>query len=149
MTEERPAGGVAPPADPTPAGGLTDVRAARELAEGRGNRDTSAGTRSTADIVRSNLCTLFNAVNVALAALVFTTGSYRNMLFLFVVAANAAIGIFQELRSKRALDRLTILAARPVRVRREGREVEVPADDVVLGDLVLLAHGAQDRKSVV
>lgn len=143
MTEERPAGGVAPPADPTPAGGLTDVRAARELAEGRGNRDTSAGTRSTADIVRSNLCTLFNAVNVALAALVFTTGSYRNMLFLFVVAANAAIGIFQELRSKRALDRLTILAARPVRVRREGREVEVPADDVVMGDLVLLAHGAQ------
>ena len=143
MTDERAAGGSPPPADPTPDGGLTDAQAARRLAEGRGNRDTSAGTRSTADIVRSNLCTLFNAVNVALAALVFTTGSYRNMLFLLVVAANAAIGIFQELRSKRALDRLTILAARPVRVRRDGREVEVPADDVVLGDLVLLAHGAQ------
>lgn len=128
---------------PTPVEGLTEAQAAAGKLCGHGNRDTSAGTRSVADIVRSNVCTLFNAVNVVLAALVFSTGSYRNMLFLAVVAANAGIGIIQELRSKRALDSLAILAERPVRVRREGAEKEVPADDVVLGDLVLLSHGQQ------
>ena len=123
--------------------GLTTAQVEAQIAQGNVNVDPSPKTRTVGQIVRDNLCTLFNAVNLFLAVLVFTTGSYRNMLFMLIVVANAAIGIYQEVRSKRALDKLALIAARPVTVIRDGKEVQIPVDAIVLGDLVCLSHGAQ------
>ena len=127
----------------TPDSGLTEAEAEQLTAEGKSNVDVSPRTRTVGQIVRDNVCTLFNAVNVLLAVVVFLTGSYRNMLFMIIVVCNAAIGIFQEVQSKRAVDQLSILAERPVRVRRGGKVVEVPSTGVVQGDLVLLSSGDQ------
>ena len=144
-------GTVSRPADHEPAAsipscelpGLTSDEVSERLAAGKSNVNTDVKTKSVRQIVRSHTLTLFNAVNLGMAALVFSTGQYRNMLFVWVVLANMGIGIFQEIRSKRIVDRLTILAARPVTVRRDGGEESVPLDGVVLDDLVCLSHGDQ------
>ncbi len=127
----------------TPLTGLTSEEVADRVARGLVNVDTSPTTKTIPQIVADHTLTLFNAVNVFLAVLVFITGSYRNMLFLLIVIANAAIGIFQEIRSKMAVDQLSILAARSATVIRDGVETAVPPDEIVEGDLVVLSHGDQ------
>jgi cation-transporting ATPase E len=112
-------------------------------AHGLTNVDGTPKTKSVGQIVADHVLTLFNIVNILLAILVFFTGSYRNMLFMVVVGANVVIGIVQEIRSKMVVDKLTVLAKRPVRVRRDGKTVEIPATAIVLGDIVLLSHGDQ------
>jgi cation-transporting ATPase E len=141
---ERAADDASGPARPSCAlPGLSSDEVAERVAAGKSNVNTDVKTKSVRQIVRSHTLTLFNGVNLAMAALVLSTGQYRNMLFVWVVLANMGIGIFQEIRSKRIVDRLTILAARPVVVRREGQETSVALDQVVLDDLVCLSHGSQ------
>ena len=91
--------------------GLTseEVRAAQ--AAGKVNADATVKTRSYGSIFRSNICTLFNLINVILAVFVFLTGSYKNMLFMLVIVINTIIGIVQEIRSKITTDRLSIVVA--------------------------------------
>ena len=123
--------------------GLTseEVRAAE--AAGQVNADAGVKTRSIGDIFRDNICTLFNLINVILAVFVFFTGSYKNMLFMLVIVINVIIGIVQEIRSKITTDRLAIVAASTVEVRRDGRVSELPIDRLVLGDLIRLGRGDQ------
>lgn len=123
--------------------GLTseEVRAAE--AAGKVNADAGVKTRSIGDIFRDNICTLFNLINVILAVFVFFTGSYKNMLFMLVIVINVVIGIVQEIRSKITTDRLAIVAASTVEVRRDGKVSELPIDRLVLGDLIRLGRGDQ------
>lgn len=135
----REVGQVPEPADP----GLSQAEVESRVASGRSNVNTNVKTKSIGQIFAEHTLTLFNFVNLAMVLLVLSTGQLRNLLFIWVVFANLGIGIFQEVRSKRIVDRLAILAARPVRVRREGVEQQVSVEDVVLDDLVLLRHGDQ------
>ena len=96
-----------------------------------------------ADRVAEHALTLFNAINVAMAILVLTTGSIKNMAFIIVVFANLVIGVFQEVRAKRMVDKLTILTAKDVRVLRGGEERSIPISQIVSGDLVIVSHGDQ------
>ncbi|WP_077598025.1 HAD-IC family P-type ATPase [Olsenella urininfantis] len=123
--------------------GLSSDEALRLAQEGKANTGTAVRTRTVGQIVLENLVTPFNGINLAMALLVAHTGAWRNMLFVGVVAANLGIGIFQELRAKRMVDRLTILTSKPARVLRDAREAEVPIDQIVLGDVILLSHGDQ------
>jgi P-type E1-E2 ATPase len=123
------------------AAGLSQAEAERRLAE-RGEREPPA-TRSTWSIVRANVLTPFNMVLVALGVLTLVFSDWRDALFLFIVVANAGIGIAQELRAKRALDRLAALVAPRATVVRDGEPKEVAVDDVVEGDLVHVAPGDQ------
>lgn len=123
--------------------GLTDAEVAEAVAAGNVNTNTDVKTKTVGQILAEHTFTLFNGVNVALALLVVTTGQYRNMLFMGVVIINLVIGVVQELRAKRMVDALSILAAKDVRVRRSGKECLIPVEEVVLGDIVLLAHGDQ------
>ena len=123
--------------------GLTDREVAERLADGRANVNTDVRTKSVPTIVREHVLTLFNGVNLFLALVVASTGQYRNLLFMLVVLANLVIGVFQEVRSKLTIDRLSILAERPVRVVRASGEAEVAASELVLDDLVRLSHGDQ------
>lgn len=126
-----------------PAHGLTapEVRARQQAGQVNGNADVK--TKSVGRILKEHVCTLFNAVNLFLALLVVSTGQWRNMLFMLVVLCNLAIGTLQEVRAKRMVDRLTILTRQRVRCRRDGRTIELPPSDLVLDDVILLAHGDQ------
>lgn len=123
--------------------GLTseEVRAAQ--AAGKVNADATVKTRSYGSIFRSNICTLFNLINVILAVFVFLTGSYKNMLFMLVIVINTIIGIVQETRSKITTDRLSIVVAANVEVMRDGKIQKIPIDELVLGDVMRLGRGNQ------
>ena len=123
--------------------GLDEAQARRRAEEGQANESAGVKTKSVPRIVAEHTLTLFNAVNVVLAALVASTGSFRNLAFLLVVGANLLIGIVQEVRTKLVVDRLSILARRPVTVRRGGADVKVEPDKVVLGDIIVLGRGDQ------
>ena len=125
------------------ARGLTDEEVATRVADGRTNANTDVKTKSVRQIVAEHALTLFNAVNLLLAVLVLVTGQYRNMLFMCVVAANLLIGVVQEVRAKRMVDRLTILTQKEVTVVRAAGERPLPPAELVADDLVRLAHGDQ------
>jgi P-type E1-E2 ATPase len=126
----------------TGGAGLTEAEAQRRLAE-RGPVEPPASSRSTASIVRANVLTVFNVILVVFGALTLGFGDWRDALFLFILLANAAIGIGQELRAKNALDRLAALVAPTAKVVRDGRERVAAVEEVVPGDLVRVAAGDQ------
>jgi cation-transporting ATPase E len=121
--------------------GLTEAEAARRLAASPPHRERSS--RSYASIVRANVFTVFNLILAAFGVVTLVFGDPRDALFLGIIVANSGIGIFQEVRAKRALDRLSLLVAPRANVRREGAVRTVPVEQVVLDDLVLLAPGDQ------
>ncbi len=123
--------------------GLTSAEAARLAAAGHANVDAGVKTRSVADIVRENVCTLFNAVNLVLAIFVLFTGSFKNMLFMIVIVCNTVIGIVQEIRSKRVTDRLSIVAGSHATALRDGIETRLALDELVRGDVIVLGRGDQ------
>jgi len=127
----------------TPATGLTAAAVAAQVALGHTNATSARTSRTIGEIVRANVFTIFNGILVTLWVLVLLTGRWQNGLFGLVIVTNSAIGIVQEVRAKRTLDRLAVLNAPRARVVREGAEREVQVADVVLGDLLVLAVGDQ------
>lgn len=123
--------------------GLSAQEAAKKAVNGESNFSHDVKTKTVGQIVRENILTLFNLLNVVLALLVAFTGSFRNMLFMGVVISNTAIGIFQELRSKRVIDKLSLLSAPRARVLRDGKEHKVMVGEIVKGDMLLITAGEQ------
>ena len=122
---------------------LSSEEAKRLAAEGKANVSPSSASKSVKQIIFSNLFTFYNMLNVVLAVLVITTGSYRNMLFLGIVISNFLIGTIQELRAKKTVDSLSVLTAPTASVIRDGKEVVLPYQELVLGDVVLIGAGDQ------
>lgn len=121
--------------------GLTAAEVAERVARGEVNDVPVRSSRSALDIVRANVFTRFNAIIGVLFAIILVVGPIQDGLFGFVIVANTAIGIIQELRAKRTLDRLAVIGeARPT-VRRDGRSAPVPTSQVVLGDVLELGPG--------
>lgn len=123
--------------------GLTSAQVAERVALGQVNDVSRPSSRSISAIVRANVLTLFNGVIGVLWVLIMIFGEWQDGLFGLVIVANAGIGIIQEFRAKRTLDRLAIVNEAPVTVHRDGSAVEIPPRQVVLGDLVLLSPGDQ------
>ena len=108
------------------------------------NSAVIAPSKSVKEIILSNTFTYFNMVFFILAALLLAVGSQlRELTFLIVVVANSLIGIFQELRAKAVLDKLTVLNAPRARVVRDGRTIVIPVEKLVLDDVVLFKSGDQ------
>jgi cation-transporting ATPase E len=125
-----------------PAGGLTAAEVAERVARGEVNRRPSAAWAEYGAIVARNTLTLFNALVVPAAIALFLLDDYRGAVAVSGMAViNATIGLVQEVRAKRHLDKLAVLGERKARVLRDGTEHVIPAGDVVLGDHVLLADG--------
>ena len=122
--------------------GLSEVQAARRVAA-RGKVASRPSSRSYASILRANAVTIPNGILLGFGVLTITFGSWRDALFLGILVSNIAIGSFQEIRSKRALDRLAALVAPEAVVVRDGIDRRVPVSQVVVGDLVRLAAGDQ------
>lgn len=110
---------------------------------GFSNQQDLSSSRSAAHIIRSNTLTLFNAVIAIAFLLVLSTGNWRDALFGIPALLNLVLGIGQELRSKKALDRLSIVSASGARVRRSGLTIEVPGAELVLDDLLEIRAGDQ------
>ncbi|GAA4733883.1 cation-translocating P-type ATPase [Modestobacter marinus] len=127
----------------TPPAGLSAPDVAARVAAGQTNATTARNSRTVVEIVRTNVLTFFNGLLAVLFVLVAMTGRWQNGLFGGVVLANAAIGIVQELRAKRTLDRLAVLNAPRARVLRDSAESDVPVADVVLDDLLCVTAGDQ------
>ena len=105
-----------------PVIGLTAEEVERRRAAGQTNQPPHSATKTVGEIVRDNVCTYFNLVFLLLAMALAMVGSYANMTFLGVVVCNTVIGIVQQLRSKKAVDELTLVAARRVRCLRTNRQ---------------------------
>ncbi|HAL88089.1 MAG TPA: ATPase P, partial [Clostridiales bacterium] len=123
--------------------GLTREQAQRRMEGGLANTPVTAPSKTVGQIVKSNLLTYFNLIFAILAVLVFASGSLRNLTFLPVVFANLFIGILQEIRAKKTLDKLTMLSAPRAEVIREGQIQEIPAEELVLDDIVIFQAGDQ------
>jgi P-type E1-E2 ATPase len=109
----------------------------------RGPLPRQRSSRSYASIVRANTLNVPNGILFLFGVLTITFGSWKDALFVGILVSNIAIGSFQEIRSKRALDRLASLVAPEALVVREGVERQLPVDQVVVGDLVRLRAGDQ------
>ena len=123
--------------------GLTSKEVAERVSAGKVNTNTDVKTKSIAQIIAEHSFTLFNIVNVLMALLVVVTGQYRNALFMSVVLANLVIGIVQEIRAKRMIDRLSLMTAQSVCVIRDGKDTFIKPDELVIDDLVRLKTGDQ------
>jgi cation-transporting ATPase E len=137
---------VEDPAAPTllaSADGLTSAEVADRRARGATNDVEDPTSRSIKDIVRSNVFTPFNFLLGTLLVVILAVGEYRDGLFGIVLVANALIGIVQETRSKRALDRLAVLNAPKATAVRDGAPIEIPTNELVLDDVIVLALGDQ------
>jgi len=123
--------------------GLTSAEVADRVARGLSNAASAPSSRSVAQILRSNVLTIFNAVLAVMVVAILVFGQVRDALFGVVLVLNMTIGVVQELRAKRVLDRLSLLAAPKARVVRDGAVAEVPVAAVVLDDVMALRSGDQ------
>lgn len=123
--------------------GLSNEEVLQRVAEGKTNTVTTLKTKSIGQIFYDNIVTLFNLINLVLLLALLFVGSYKNMLFIGVVLCNIAIGIFQEIRSKKSVDKLTILAETKTEVLRNGKLYQISKDEIVLDDIIVLSRGNQ------
>ncbi|MEV0932059.1 HAD-IC family P-type ATPase [Streptomyces phaeochromogenes] len=129
------------PAPAPRAVGLTAAEVAERVARGEVNDVPVRSSRSTADIVRANVFTRFNAIIGVLWLIMMFVAPFQDSLFGYVILANTGIGIIQELRAKKTLDSLAVIGeARPT-VRRDGTAAEVGTSEIVLGDLIEIGPG--------
>ena len=132
------------PVHPGPEAGLSAEQAEQRQQAGLAAGAPVATGKSEREIVLTHLFTFFNLIFLVLAVLlVIARSNIGNMGFLGVVIVNTVIGIVQEIRAKRALDRLSLLARRPVKVVRDGTLQEIPPDQVVRDDIAEFAQGDQ------
>ena len=123
--------------------GLTDEQVEQRKKENLVNYDTSVPTKSIKRILFENFFTLFNFLNLFLAIAIFCVGSYKNMLFIFIVIINTAISTIQEIHSKKVVDKLSIMASSKSRVIRNGKKEEISVNDIVLDDILEFHTGNQ------
>lgn len=123
--------------------GLTEKEVQKLMEEGKSNTPIEAPSKTIKEIVRDNTLTYFNLVFLIIAILLILVGSFRDLTFLPIIIANTLIGIIQEIRSKKVIDELTMLNAPTATVVREGKEKEIPIENLVLNDIVLFKSGDQ------
>ncbi len=99
--------------------------------------------KTTGQILKDNICTLFNLFNVLIAMALAIAGAWTNMAFILVIAVNTLIGIIQELRARKLVSELTLLSAPEACIIRDGSVVHIPAEELQIGDLLQLKSGHQ------
>lgn len=105
------------------------------------NKSKGMATKSTAEIIRDNVCTVFNLLNVIIAVALALVHAWSNLFFIFIIIVNTLIGIYQEIKAKKLVEKLSLLSMPVAHVLRDGRELEVHPDSVEKGDVLLLESG--------
>ncbi len=127
----------------SPTLGLTRQQAEERMVKGWNNAPVDPPSKTVKEIITSNLFTYFNLIFATIAALLIFVGAFRDLTFLPVILCNTMVGIIQEIRSKKVLDNLNVLNAPKATVVRDGNPQVLPADQVVLDDVVIFAAGNQ------
>lgn len=140
---EEPMRRPVPVLETNPEAGLSSAQAQERVDAGWANLPIDPPGKTVGQIIKSNVFTYFNMLFFLLAAFVLVFGTWQNAMFLGVVFANIAIGIVQELRSKRTLDKLTLLTAPHGAVIRDGRQRKIPTSEMVRDDIVVFSAGSQ------
>lgn len=123
--------------------GLSHEDVKKRMMEGKFNKQVDKISKSYEDIIKDNIFTLFNLINIILAGLVIFIGSWRNLLFMGVILSNIVIGIIQEIRAKKVLDKLSLITQSNVKVLRDRSWQEIHLSEVVLDDIVSLSTSNQ------
>lgn len=123
--------------------GLTNREVEEKIALGKVNKINFETSESISTIIKKNIFTYFNVIFMILAILVAFAGAFRNLTFLIVVTINVLIGIFQQIRSKMVLDKLSLLDKCKYSIIRDNKEIIVYSDELVEGDYVKLSSGNQ------
>lgn len=123
--------------------GLNNEQVNERIKENLINHDSTVPTKSVKRILYENFFTLFNVLNLILAIAIFAVGSYKNMLFLFIVIINTAISTIQEIHSKRVVDKLSLMTTSKVNVIRDSKKQNVSIYELVLDDIVEFNTGNQ------
>lgn len=105
------------------------------------NKSKGMATKSTAEIIRDNVCTVFNLLNVIIAVALALVHAWSNLFFIFIIIVNTLIGIYQEIKAKKLVEKLSLLSMPVAHVLRDGCELEVHPDSVEKGDVLLLESG--------
>lgn len=126
-----------------PQQGLSPEAVLERVVQGKANTPVDAASKTVGEIISGNVFTYFNLIFAVLAVLLVLVGAFKELTFVPVILANTLIGIIQEIRSKRVLDRLSVLNAPKTRVLRGGAEDLVPSEELVLDDIVLFGAGNQ------
>lgn len=123
--------------------GLSQTEVNNRIDEGKVNITNNSISRTKEEIFRAHLCTFFNFLNVFLGILVLTTGQIKNLTFMFTIIANSLIGIAQELKVKSLVDKLSVITASKAMVIRDGIRKQIPLDELVMDDVMVLESGDQ------
>lgn len=123
--------------------GLTSAQAKERRLAGLSNTPVEPPSKSIWEIIAENTFTYFNFIFAVLAGLIIYAGTYRDVTFMPIIIANTLIGIIQELRSKKVLDKLNMMNAPETTVIRDGKEISLPSKDIVLDDIAIFRAGNQ------
>ena len=123
--------------------GLTNEQVQERIAEGKVNVNENPNTRTYKQIILENTLTFFNFLNIALLVLVLFVRSYKNSMFMGIILINTVIGIIQEIRAKKTIDKLAILTESKTVVLREGKKWSISTEKLVLDDMIFLKTGDQ------
>ena len=123
--------------------GLTNEQIQERIAQGKVNVSDNLNTRTYKQIILENTLTFFNFLNIVLSAMVILVGSFKNSLFIGIILINTVIGIIQEIRAKKTLDKLAILTENKTVVLREGKKWRIATEKLVIDDIIFLKTGDQ------
>lgn len=123
--------------------GLTNEEVQERIAQGQVNNNENPNTRTYKQIIMENTLTFFNFLNLVLLVLVLLVGSYKNSMFVGIIFINTVIGIIQEVRAKKTIDKLAILTESKTVVLREGKKWKISTEKLVVDDLIFLKAGEQ------
>ena len=123
--------------------GLTDAEVEQRIEQGLTNHTDISTDKTTKEIVVSNVCTYFNLIFLVITILLVAVGSFRNLTFLPIIIGNTVIGIVQELRAKKTLEKMSLLNAPHADVIRNGEMKQIATEKLVKDDVILLTAGKQ------
>ena len=123
--------------------GLTDEQVKERIAEGKVNKVDDDKTRTNWEIIRDNVCTLFNLFNLLIAIALIAVKAYTNLAYMLIIIVNIVIGIVQEIHARNLVQKLSVLKISKATVVRNGKEKELNIDEIVLDDVIILDSGKQ------
>lgn len=123
--------------------GLTEEQIQERISEGKINKVEDDKTRSNWEIIRDNVCTLFNLFNLLIAIALIAVKAYTNLAYMLIIIVNIIIGIVQEIHARNLVQKLSVLKVSKATVVRNGKEKEINIDEIVLDDVIILEAGKQ------
>ena len=123
--------------------GLNNDEVLIRAEQGKINGISKSVTKSYKEIIKDNVCTLFNLLNFLIFIALFLVRAWSNLIFMAIIAANALIGIYQEIKAKKLIDHLSLLTKPTITVIRDGKQVIIDISEVVIDDSLVLESGNQ------